>query len=448
MRITAWKNFVKKINSTKRPAADAGTDIDVVLKAGTSRENPIFLIDGIDMEVNYIGWYDHYYFVTDIVLGNNNIYEIHCAQDVLATFKDDIGATSTYVLRSSYTHDGKIIDTQYPTKEGCITVNAFGNWSAGSDKCYIVGVINNRNSGLCRGGVHYYKMTESQMLSLNAFMLGGDYITEESDLLPIEVIKYLINPAKYLVSCKVFPVDITSLGNDPVVFGGWGAEFSASEPAKTTIINNTITIPKHPQSATYGAYVKQSPFSRYMLYVPCFGSFSIDSAVLAEAATLTVFISLDTVTGMGKLTVSDNNNHTYIDITTEVASNIGMAQMQDSVAGAAQLAISAVTNGMAGNVAGLAGNIASSTDSIQPQINMISGNGSVSNFTGFPELQAEFYEVVSRDDEHKGRPLCQVKTLSTIPGYILCSDASVNIAGTQGDKDAVNNLLNSGFYYE
>lgn len=448
MQITSWKNFVKRINSTKRPVASEGRNMEVVLKAGTSRENPIFLIDGIDMDVNYIGWYDHYYFVSDIVLGNNNIYEIHCAQDVLATFKDDIGATSAYVLRSSNSHDGKIVDTQYPTKEGCKTASAFGSWSAGSERCYIVGVINNRNSGLCRGGVHYYKMTESQMLSLNAFMLGGDYIKEESALLPVEVIKYLINPAKYLVSCKVFPVDIASLGSDPVVFGGWGAEFSASEPQKTKIINNSITVPKHPQVTTYGDYVKQSPFSRYMLYVPCFGSFSIDSAVLAEASTLTIFISFDTVTGMGKLIVSDNNNHTYINVTTEVAANIGMAQMQDSVAGAAQFAISAVSNGISGNVAGLAGNVASSTDTLQPQINMISGNGSVSNFTGFPELQAEFYEVVSRDDAHKGRPLCQVKTLSTIPGYILCSDASVNLAGTQGDKDAVNTFLNSGFYYE
>jgi hypothetical protein len=38
--------------------------------------------------------------------------------------------------------------------------------------------------------------------------------------------------------------------------------------------------------------------------------------------------------------------------------------------------------------------------------------------------------------------------ISNHPGYIKCSNASVSISGTDGERQAVNELLNSGFYYE
>ena len=46
MELILYKNFSKRINSTKQPSG--GTSATVKLKAGTSVENPIFLIDGID----------------------------------------------------------------------------------------------------------------------------------------------------------------------------------------------------------------------------------------------------------------------------------------------------------------------------------------------------------------------------------------------------------------
>ena len=47
-----------------------------------------------------------------------------------------------------------------------------------------------------------------------------------------------------------------------------------------------------------------------------------------------------------------------------------------------------------------------------------------------------------------GRPLCKNVQLSTLSGYIQCAGASVDIPGFAGDKEAVNNALNGGFYYE
>ena len=38
--------------------------------------------------------------------------------------------------------------------------------------------------------------------------------------------------------------------------------------------------------------------------------------------------------------------------------------------------------------------------------------------------------------------------ISLLSGYVKCSNAEVPIAGMESDKQAVNDLLNSGFYYE
>lgn len=80
--INVYSNFKKKHNSTKVPSG-AGKRVYVDLKEVTSRENPTFLIDGIDLDVNYVKWDDHYYFVNDISLNNRYIYEVSCTQDVL-----------------------------------------------------------------------------------------------------------------------------------------------------------------------------------------------------------------------------------------------------------------------------------------------------------------------------------------------------------------------------
>ena len=47
-----------------------------------------------------------------------------------------------------------------------------------------------------------------------------------------------------------------------------------------------------------------------------------------------------------------------------------------------------------------------------------------------------------------GLMLLEKRTLSAIPGYIKCINASVPISGMNQDRDTINNYLNSGFYYE
>lgn len=452
MQITVWKNFVKKFNSTKRPGANTGTNIDVVLKSGTSRENPIFLIDGIDLDVNYVGWYDHYYFVTDIVLGNNNIYEIHCAQDVLATFKGTIGATSAYILRSAGDSNGEINDAMYPiTSEVTIESRTFNQLIPETSGTYIMGVVGQGSNTLRQGSVSYYAMDN---FSINAFrvkLFSEDFW--KSLLTDIQ------NPLDYVVSCYWVPIDLfTGRDRTDVVIGRFDMEFSAykltTSDRELALQEKSVAIPKHPQSATRGNFLNENPYSAYEFVYSGFGTIPLATNKLLGDATLYAKVVLDVVTGQSILELR-TESHLVTRETSQLGVPVALSQNTipiGSILGAASSVVGAVASGIIGNAAGaIAGGISaidSAVDAMRGSNHVTGTNGSFLGFYGDAQLFGIFKNIADEDNTHKGRPLCEVRTISSLSGYILCSDASVNLAGTQGDKDAVNSLLNSGFYYE
>ena len=76
MQLLLFKNFSKRRNSTKQVDDSTGIVTDVVLKQGTSIESPVFLIQGIDLDVNYAKFNNHYFYVDDIVVGNNKFVNL------------------------------------------------------------------------------------------------------------------------------------------------------------------------------------------------------------------------------------------------------------------------------------------------------------------------------------------------------------------------------------
>ena len=96
MNIKVWSGFSKRKNSTKQPTG--GTQITVRLKDNCSVEAPVFILTGGLPDYNYVEAFGHYYFVSDIVSLTADVSEIHCTQDVLATYKSDIGNTTAFVM--------------------------------------------------------------------------------------------------------------------------------------------------------------------------------------------------------------------------------------------------------------------------------------------------------------------------------------------------------------
>ena len=64
-------------------------------------------------------------------------------------------------------------------------------------------------------------------------------------------------------------------------------------------------------------------------------------------------------------------------------------------------------------------------------------------------LSAQFLYPANPDMPHKGRPLCQIKQLSTLSGFCLCANADISIMGaTASELTAIKQFMLSGFYIE
>lgn len=105
----------KRLNSTKHAVKPSESlQLDVRLKEPTSEVNPVFIVQrkqgdkAITLYYNYIwqeGW--GYYYVDDVVHVTNDIVEIHCHRDVLATGTDYIKNTEAFL---TYCSDTSVVD--------------------------------------------------------------------------------------------------------------------------------------------------------------------------------------------------------------------------------------------------------------------------------------------------------------------------------------------------
>ena len=68
-------------------------------------------------------------------------------------------------------------------------------------------------------------------------------------------------------------------------------------------------------------------------------------------------------------------------------------------------------------------------------------------FNGFGIL-ADFLDVADDNITENGRPLCEVRTVSTLSGYMICENADLDTAASPAEKSTILSALNGGFYYE
>ena len=99
-------------------------------------------------------------------------------------------------------------------------------------------------------------------------------------------------------------------------------------------------------------------------------------------------------------------------------------------------------------MAGAASGIGNAIESIMPRAQTIGSTGSFVSNRGDFRLDYQFMRPVDDDNTHNGRPLCDVRQISSLSGYMLVQDGDVAINGTSAEDAAVRNYLEGGFYYE
>lgn len=474
MNIYFWE-FSKRENSTKIPAI-TGNLYTCTLKDDTSIINPIILISKpvnlnwstiLGYNYCYIPDFKRYYFVRDAVFQNKNILEFHLECDVLASWKSQIGSSSEYVLRAASDFDINVIDSLYPMNAEVSYESTTGFTPiSGYNTSNIIGIINN-SATQKNGAVTYYKIGDSALKQLLAFMLGA---TTYMDIDPSEMgdntVKALVNPTQYITECFSLPYDVPEPAGaalEDIKFGWWDAENIQAIPINgfRTLYSIdggnglSVTLPVHPDRGTLGRWMGCAPWSQFTLYAGIFGEIPLDPAMLTNTQSVTLFLDGNNF-GDLLLTIKTSGGDIIGKYRANCKENFMMGQINnDPLAfwtNTAMMGLNAASSAIAQNPLGVASSVISgigdNARSLYPKV-LTNGNNYGNGELGKPwYIVGEFHHPVDMDPVHRGRPLCQVKTINSLSGYILVSDPDISIAGTAEENAKIKSYMASGFYYE
>lgn len=497
MIVQLFSGFSKKANSTKRPTGTVTRSLDGVLKEPCSMSAPVLQIsrfpnDASPYDYTYaiIPKYGRFYFIEDWVW-SSGLWECHMSVDVLATYKNDIGAQSEYILRTNSTtnFNGEITDTIYPattdfSSRETTLQNAFSTDI--SQGCYIVGIISGGEDYTSVGAITYYAMTASEFSDLKELLFSNanlqimdiidSYGEPKVTDLSKQVLKTMYNPYQYIVSCMWFPFTKSAISSSyPVqsfMIGWWGYPLSGSRIYAQTLEfgESVLQLTNHPQSATRGSYLNYAPYTRRTL-IGRFGTVPIDNSYLKNGDTISIGYHVDLITGQCRTTIErtySSGGNLYHQVMSEKNFLLGvpiqLAQVGTDYLGTAVSAIGAVNGAVGGAVSGFAtggiigavgGAIAGSASGIyntiqsaMPQLETSGANGSFLAPTTRTKLIEQYFTIVDEDISHKGRPLCEIRQINTLSGFIMCAEGDLDINCFDNERKMIAEYLTTGFFWE
>ena len=450
--------FPKKDNSTARPASGSGTDYSCGILAPTISLDIGLTSDPSHLNYAYISVYGRYYFVEEWYF-EDALWTASLRVDVLATYKTSIGNSSLYVLRSSAARNGSITDTLYPAKTGCSfsSVTKTNPWTGTS---FIVGIVTDKAA---MGSIKYYAMLGPRFAHMCAQLTdaanlitpeNGFNLTDASQALQLSI----VDPIQYIKSCIMLPVeyaDLWDLGKQEYVsvfnFNLQAVIGTVVEPRTRVSKSYTFNLVKHPDTSARGNYVNSAPFTNITLTIPPFGCIDIDTSVTCNASTVIVDVDLDVITGKAILVVR-SNGIVLNRIESQVGVPVSISSVTRDYIGGVTSAVGAAGAIASGNIAagaiGAAMGVGNAIQSLTPRAQTVGTTGAFVANRGDFRLDHQFFRPVNDDNAHNGRPLCEVRTVKNLGGYMLIQDGDVSMSGTLAESRQVKEYLETGFYYE
>ena len=454
----------KRENSTQRPSGN-GYVINCEAHEPIDLMSPTFLINlsaPFDYNYLYISIWDRYYWIDNWTY-NKGLWEAACSIDPLASWRNDIGNMTEYVLRSSDEFDGGIVDTTYPLTGEVDIVQNFATWSveANPSGCYVIGVVG------AQGLTEYYWINDYEIDDFGAAMFGNTLWTNivaddpgvQQGGVP-SFMKAQFNPLQYVVSCMWFPFALPHAGSKShVYFGyfdsGWGAYKLTRD--SFNLFSDNIRLNEHPQADARGYYLDLAPYSRLRLSALPWGEIDLDTTKFFGVNSVIYLEAwVDPVTGSTKLYVMNGAGDTLITLVGQIGVPEQLSQvLKDNLATVTGglSALAGAASAMAGNVMGglatVASGIGNAISAQYPDVSTTGTNGArIAVAPTNIYVTQTFQHIVEEDRQNHGRPLCQRRRLNTLPGYLMVSDPDVEIPATKAEIQKIKEYMVNGFFYE
>lgn len=459
--------FAKRTNSTKRPSG--GQEFGIDLKAPCNIIDPEIKIatqsDPTGYNYCYLPTFSRYYWVKNWTYVDG-LWNASLTVDTLASYRDQIGYSTEYVVRSSAKYNGTISDGLYPaTAEVRSVTSAFqGGFSETiSGGFFVIGFIAKAPNSI--GAVTYVVMSPGNAKKLSSKLLTDvSYLSIDNAEISDSLTKILFNPYQYIVSCNYFPFDIAELtAHLPLVssvdVGWWSVDVPCwilGEDNNNLTKSVLVGIPKHPQAVSRGGYCNASPYTDYTIFLQPFGVIPLDASKLWGADTLSIQYMVDLFTGDSILRILTNTNQLVYETTAKLGVPIQLSNIAFDVpsgGGLLQTGIAAAFGGLqaalsGGSFSDVGNGILNAAQATNADVASKGATGSTIAFDSVPYMVARFKILVDDNNDDHGRPLCQRVLISSIPGYIMVDDPDIALAATAEEIDSVKSYMKNGFFYE
>lgn len=270
----------------------------------------------------------------------------------------------------------------------------------------------------------------------------------------------------------------------------------------------TIFIPVHPEYYNRGHWVLGAPATRYVFEAQPFGQIEIPSGSVLSATIsgaennkhLILYVTTVTDISTGDCTLflgfTQDVKEAFLTVTKHIAIDVPVHQSIQDAMGYRQARrelniqqVSAVKSFFEAGMGMLGSGVGANTDSgmayneetrvgqtkgdpidtalnyYQKMLNTvddatmanqvhISGNGNEGSYMAFnkditiPRVVCYFSPLAEENNTERGRPLCAVRQISDIPGYIVTAGADISTGLTASEDMGIVNIMNGGFYYE
>ena len=468
MATLTYYSFSKRHKSTLQPSS--GTDIDIYLKDGCSLTKPVFVLNWSGVpSFNYCQYESRYYFVTDKVQIRNDLWEVQCEEDYLASWKSVIGSTEAMILYATGGSDN-IVDSRIP-----ITSPVYVSQTAEA----IDGItITDGNQGTI-------------ILSITGTGSFGNYVMQSSNLI-FELMRDMDNWVQYMITDPVtgfqqlcgsgqapdnlkgaiaLPIlasSMTSGALENLYLGNYPCIDSNDHPIKGYRITDplatgacSIAIPWR-----YTDWRRHAPYSSLYLYLPLIGTIQLPTDELIGEASVNVLYSVNITSGDIAVEVRASSSNKII---TTASGNCAMATPYGSANISPAKVASAVVTGIAGVAAAalaptsggatlalFSGLTASAGQMLSASHGETKGGGGLSGGASHGLTKLCVLTCVSKelsDSQNNlnpimGKPVMAKALIGSYSGFVQTDGVQVAGDMLESEREAINDLLDGGFYYD
>lgn len=470
MQINLYR-YSKKNKSTRLVSATP-TTVDAQIKDNCTVENPLLLFDFEPTSYNYcyIPVWDRYYFIASwkYVVG---VWEISLTEDYLAAFRSEILASSAII---AYAHgtDANIVDKRIPvnSKVTASDINSASlsgiNWLTGGLGSPILSITGKGSSG-----VYYITYTDTLELLDGVDSWFNDNVPDFFNA--VKQLFYGGSAANCIKdSLTLCWIPTAFIRTENIYLGNYPAR-----KANNTPIQGKLVVPIETHSCNiaipwrYSDWRRSEPYTQIRLYLPLIGNVAISAESAKNDSSLDITYAFNNTSGDINVIVKGHNSGVILNTSTANgaaalhigSSNTNVGKITASVGGGLAAIGGAAATILSGGAAapavlGIAGGLAAAASgTISGLGGYTDGSGGLGGSSAIALGTEIKCQVLTREltDQQlnlslkMGKPLFKNTQIGNFAGYVQTEGFQFESAkASSSEKDAINQLLDSGIYVE